>query len=119
MFWRWSLSGLSGALVLSACSSSPPPPVSPPPAPALDLPLAVNRGLGSQYGNYAAQEEREERGPDGQRCVIYNWDRPLTRDLAIRLKSASCESKEAPGLYTSHEISRIVIPISESTLWAP
>lgn len=115
MRWRWYLAGLSA---LSACSS-PPPPHPAPPGPALDLPLAVDKGVGSQYGNYAAQEERQERGPDGQLCVIYNWDRPLTEGLAIRMKSASCESKEAPGLYTSHEISRTVIPITESTLWAP
>ena len=116
MSWRWSLAGLSGALALSACSSSPPtPPL--PPKPAFDMPLAINNGAGSQYGNYAAQEEREEIGPDGRRCVIYNWDRPLTPELAIRLKSASCESKDMPGLYTSREISRLVIPISESNLF--
>lgn len=115
MSWRWSLAGLSATVALSACSSGKPPPP-PPPQPVFDMPLAINKGAGSQYGNYAAQEEREERGPDGQRCVIYNWDRPLTGELAIRLKSASCESKEFPGLYTSHEISRLVIPIAESNL---
>jgi hypothetical protein len=118
MSWRWSLAGLSATVALSACSSTKPPP-SPPPRPAFDMPLAINNGAGSQYGNYAAQEEREERGPSGERCVIYNWDRPLTSELAIRLKSASCEAKEAPGLYVSHEISRIVIPITESNLMEP
>lgn len=83
------------------------------------MPLAINNGAGSQYGNYAAQEERETTGERGERCVIYNWDRPLTSELAIRLKSASCESEKYPGLYTSHEISRLVIPISESNLMTP
>ena len=115
MSWRWSLAGL---LALSACSSpKPQPPL--PSAPAFDMPLAINNGAGSQYGNYAAEEEREERGPDGQRCVIFNWDRPLTSELAIRLKSASCESKDVPGMMTSHEISRLVIPIRESNLMTP
>ena len=119
MSWRWSVAGLSASVALSACSSSAPPPLPPVPSPALDLPLAVNKGVGSQYGNYAAQEEREMRGENGERCVVFNWDRPLTQDLAIRLKSASCESKDAPGMMTSHEISRTVIPLTESNLWAP
>jgi hypothetical protein len=83
------------------------------------LPLAINKGVGSQYGNYAAQEEREMLGERGERCVVFNWDRPLTAELAIRLKSASCESKEHPEMMVSHEISRIVIPISESNLMVP
>ena len=118
MSWRWSLAGLSATVALSACSSSkPPPPV--PSAPTLDLPLAINKGVGSQYGNYVAHEEREMLGEHGERCVIFNWDRPLTSELAIRLKSASCESKDAPGMMTSHEISRTVILITESNLWTP
>jgi len=94
-------------LLLTACTTSTPP---------IDLPLAVNNGRGSQYGNYAAQPDGEMRGPDGERCVIFNWDRPLTKDLAIRLRSASCESKEYPGRMVCHEISRTVIPLSESNL---
>jgi hypothetical protein len=117
MSWRWSLTGLC---LLSACSSSkPPPPPSIQSAPAIDLPLAINNGVGSQYGNYAAQVEREMLGERGERCVVFNWDRPLTAELAIRLKSASCESKEHPEMMVSHEISRMVIPISESNLTAP
>jgi hypothetical protein len=74
--------------------------------------------VGSQYGNYAAQVEREMLGDRGERCVVFNWDRPLTNELAIRLTSASCESKDHPGLMTSHEISRTVIPLSDSNLLA-
>jgi hypothetical protein len=55
-------------------------------------------------------------GPNGERCVLYNWDRPLTKDLALRLKSASCESRKGSGLYISHDISRTVIPLSESSV---
>lgn len=116
MSGRWVLAGLSAAFALSGCSSDKPPPPLPPP-PAFDMPLAIGNGAGSEHGNYAAQEEREELGPDGERCVIFNWDRPLNSQQAIRLKSASCESKDHPGgLMTSHEISRIVIPITESNL---
>ena len=95
------------ALLLTACSTS---------LPAIDLPLAVNNGHGSQYGNYAAQPDGEMHGPNGERCVIFNWDRPLTKDLAIRLRSASCDSKEYPGRMVCTELSRTVIPISESNL---
>jgi len=97
---------VSIALALSGCSSTP----------AANLPLSVGNGVGSQYGNYAAQMDGEMRGPSGERCVIFNWDRPLTKDLAIRLRSASCESKERPGWMVGTEISRTVIPMSESNL---
>jgi hypothetical protein len=78
--------------------------------------MSVGNGVGSQYGNYAAQMDGEMRGPSGERCVIFNWDRPLTKGFAIRLRSASCESKERPGWMVCTEISRTVIPISESNL---
>ena len=97
---------VSIALALSGCSSTP----------AANLPPGVGNGVGSQYGNYAAQMDGEMRGPSGERCVIFNWDRPLTKDLAMRLRSASCESKERPGWMVGTEISRAIIPISESNL---
>ncbi|MDB5410201.1 MAG: hypothetical protein JWL84_5113 [Rhodospirillales bacterium] len=97
---------VSIALALSGCSSTP----------AANLPLSVGDGVGSQYGNYAGQMDGEMSGPSGERCVIFNWDRSLTKDLAIRLRSASCESKEHPGWMVSTEISRTVIPISESNV---
>jgi hypothetical protein len=96
-------------LASSGCSSTET-------APAADLPLSVGNGHGSEYGNYAAQMDGEMRGPSGERCVIFNWDRPLTKDLALRLQSASCESTERPGWMVSKELSRTVIPISESNL---
>ena len=58
----------------------------------------------------------EMRGPAGERCVLFHWDRPLSKDLAIRYTSASCESRERPGWMTCREISRAVIPLSESYL---
>src|SRR5258708_471319 len=57
---------VSIALALSGCSSTP----------AANLPPGVGNGVGSQYGNYAAQMDGEMRGPSGERCVIFNWDRP-------------------------------------------
>ncbi len=100
---------VSIGLALSGCSSTET-------APAPDLPLSVDNGLGSQYGNYGAHMDGEMRGPSGERCVIFNWDRPLAKDLAIRYRSASCESKEHPGWMAVRDISRTVIPISESNL---
>lgn len=93
------------AAALSACSSGPP-----------KLPLSVDNGRGSQYGNYVAQEGGETRGPSGERCVIFNWDRPLTATLAVRYTAESCESKARPGLMTCRDIARKVIPIGDSTL---
>ena len=94
------------ALALSACAS----------APVAEHPLSIGNGVGSQYGNYAAQAAGEMRGPSGERCVIFNWDRPLTKDLAVRLRSASCHSKERPGRMVATELSRTIIPISKSNL---
>jgi hypothetical protein len=98
-------------LVLSGCSTSPP--IAPK---AIDLPPTVGNGVGSQYGNYGAHMAGETRGPDGERCVLFNWDRPLTKDLALRMVSASCDSKEHPGWMVPTEISHTVISISESNL---
>jgi hypothetical protein len=95
---------------LAACSSGEQP------APTATLPPSVGNGTGSQYGNYAARADGEMRGPSGERCVIFNWDRPLSKGLAVRLRSASCDSLERPGWMVSREISRTVIPISESNL---
>ena len=81
-----------------------------------NLPLGVDHGAGSQYGNYTAQVGGETRGPSGERCVVFNWDRPLTQELAVRYKSASCESKDRPGVMICREISRTVIPIADSNL---
>lgn len=100
---------LSMALVMSGCSSTGT-------APAASPPPTVGNGAGSQYGNYAAQTDGEMRGPSGERCVIFNWDRPLTKGRVLRLRSASCESTERPGQMVAREISRTVIPISESNL---
>jgi hypothetical protein len=83
---------------------------------AIDLPLSVGNGTGSQNGNYTAQVAGETRAPGGERCVVFDWDRPLTKDLAVRLRSASCESTERPGQMVSRELSRTVIPISQSNL---
>ncbi|MCW2245120.1 hypothetical protein M2352_000711 [Azospirillum fermentarium] len=83
------------------------------------LPLNFANGSGSEFGNYPAQEDGEMRGPDGERCVIFNWDRPLTDTQALRLRSMSCESREKPGWMVGRDLARTVIPLSESTLKAP
>ena len=83
---------------------------------AAPLLLSVGNGVGSEYGNYAAQEAGEMRGPNGERCVVFNWDRPLTHDLALRVQSTSCELKERPGWMVCRELSRTVISIAASNL---
>lgn len=88
----------------------------PTPAPQVSqtLPIYVNGGKGSQFGNYAAKIDGEMIDKNGGRCVVFNWDRPLTNDLAIRLRSASCPSPENPGFMTCMELERTVIPITDS-----
>ncbi len=98
-------------MALSGCESAAPAPPPPP-----DLAPTIGNGAGSQFGNYTAQTDGESRGPSGEPCVVYNWDRPLTTGLALRLRSASCESAEHPGRMNAHEISRTIIPMSESNL---
>ena len=95
------------ALAVSACSATPSAP---------GLPLTVGDGIGSQYGNYAARTDGEMLGPSGERCIVFTWDRPLTADLAFRLRSASCDSTEHPGRMVCTELSRSVIPIGEGRL---
>lgn len=97
---------VSTALALSGCSS----------AGRTSLPLSVGNGAGSEYGNYAAVMDGETQGPSGERCVVFNWDRPLARDLALRLRSASCEFRASPGRMIGVELSRTVIPLSESNV---
>jgi hypothetical protein len=99
-------------LAVAACSSGP----SPQPAPAARLPLSVGNGVGSQFGNYAARSVGETRGAAGERCVVFDWDRPLDQHLAVRVKSMSCDSKERPGWMIATELSRTIIPIAQSHL---
>ena len=98
---------VSIAVALSGCSSLPG---------TADRPLSVGNGVGSEYGNYAAQPDGETRGPSGERCILFNWDRPLNKDFAVRLRSASCDSAEVPGRMISRELARTVIPLADSNL---
>lgn len=103
---KFAVMGFAVAVVamLSACNGQQQPPIT--------NHSAVGNGIGSQYGNYVDQEDGEMRGPNGERCVVHTWDRPLTPTSLIRVRSASCESRENPGQMTSHEISREVIPVA-------
>ncbi len=96
-------STLALAALLSACNGQEPP---------ITNHSAMGGGVGSQYGNYADQVDGEMTGPKGERCVIHTWDRPLTVNSIVRVRSASCESRENPGQMTSTEISREVVAIA-------
>lgn len=100
------------AATLAGCAGSPEDQAATPGA-SVPPPAAP---IGSQRGNYADQPVGEVRGPVGERCVLSNWDRPLTKDLVLRIQSAACESHDHPGEMVSHEVSRTVIPLSESNL---
>jgi hypothetical protein len=78
--------------------------------------LSVEQGLGSERGNYAAQEDGEMRGPSGERCVLFNWDRPLMQGFVVRVRSQSCESKDNPARMVATELSRSIVPVAQSNL---
>jgi hypothetical protein len=79
------------------------------------LPLAVDGGRGSEFGNYAAVDAGMVT-IDGQRCYAWNWDRPISPDLVVRYRSASCPSPQLPGRYVARDLGRSIIPLSESNL---
>ena len=98
------------ALVLSGCATSLRQPK------AVDLPLDIGGGIGSQFGNYEMRPAGETRDAKGNRCEVFNWDRPLNRNFAVRYSSESCESKEHPIWMNTTPYIRKVIPIAESNL---
>lgn len=100
------------AVALSGCASMVPTRRRPPDA----LPLDVGDGIGSQYGNYEMRSAGETHDADGDRCVIFNWDRPLNKNYAIRYSSESCESKDHPIWMNTTAYTRTVIPMSQSNL---
>lgn len=100
--------GLALGMALSGCASNREPAAPPP------LPLSVGTGMGSQYGNYPAVQGGEMVDAQGRRCVVWVWDRPLTSDLALRLRSASCVSTERPGAMVAIELDRTIIRIADS-----
>jgi hypothetical protein len=99
------------ALALSACSST-----NVPLSPAAQLPPDVANGAGSQHGNYEMVPAGETRDAAGDRCYIYNWDRPLNKNYAIRYSSASCESKAHPIWMSTTPYVRSIVPLSQSNL---
>lgn len=114
--WMLRGAGLASVLLLAACGGAPPPPE---PAPAVPAPFYVSGGAGSERGNFASRPDTETVSSQGVHCVIYVWDRPLTADTALRLRSASCEDPRVPGMFIAHEIERMVIPRASSTLDQP
>jgi hypothetical protein len=101
------------AAALSACSSPPQPrPPIAPVAPA--LPPSIGNGIGSEFGNYGGKLAGDAKGPAGQHCMVFNWDRPLNRDFAIRYSSLSCD-QEGREWKTTTTYTRSVIPIAQST----
>ena len=104
---------LLAALAISGCAPTAP---APPVQPSRTLPSGVDGGLGSQHGNYAARTTGAIPGPDGEQCILFQWDRPVSGTHAVRYVSASCPSKERPGRMVARQISRSIVPLSESHL---
>ena len=78
--------------------------------------LDVGSGVGSQFGNYEMRPAGETHDAAGNRCVRFNWDRPLNKNFAVRYSTESCESKEHPVWMNATPYVRTVIPKSESNL---
>jgi len=111
---------ISLAMALSGCSSSSVrQPTAPAPSAATPvLPPSIGNGIGSQFGNYAGKLGGDAQGPAGQHCVVFNWDRPLNSDFAIRYSSLSCD-QVGQEWKTTTTYTRVVIPISQSHLAQP
>jgi len=77
--------------------------------------IYVNNGIGSEFGNSELQDSGETVSPSGERCVVFNQDRPLSKGFALRVKTESCGSASK---MECKELSRTVIPIAESGLKA-
>lgn len=90
------------ALALSGCTSM-----------GTTSSIYVNNGIGSEHGNYGLQPTGETTSPFGERCVVFSEDRPLSKDFALRVLTESCGSASK---MECKELSRTIIPISESSL---
>lgn len=101
------------AVTLSGCASMHARNAAPAPS---NLPFDIGNGTGSQYGNYEMRSAGETRDAAGDRCIVFNWDRPLNKNFAIRYSSASCESKDHPIWMNTTNYTRTVISISQSNL---
>lgn len=80
------------------------------------LPPEVGGGIGSQYGNYEMHPVGETHDAAGNRCVTFNWDRPLNKYFAVRYATKSCESKEHPIWMNATPYERSIVPISQTDL---
>ena len=80
------------------------------------LPPTVDGGLGSQFGNYAAVQAEDMTNTEGERCAVWNWDRPISGGQVVRIRSASCPSHERPGRMVAVELDRTIIPLAASSL---
>lgn len=109
--------GLASPILLASCTGSHAPPAPPPPSPP--PPFYVQGGAGSEHGNFASRPDTETTGPGGVHCVIYVWDRPLTAQTALRLRSQSCQDPKNPEMFIANELERVVIPLGSSTLDQP
>ena len=79
-------------------------------------PVLLAACAGSEHGNFISLPAGETTGPGGVHCILYVWDRPLTAQSALRLRSQSCEVPGHPDLHVANELDRSVIPLSSSTL---
>ena len=60
------------------------------------LPLDVGNGIGSQLGNYGMQPAGAAQDASGDRCVVFNRDRPLNKEFAIRYTTGIVQIKVHP-----------------------
>jgi len=101
---RATLLALASALAACAALESSKP-----------LPPTIGGGKGSEFGNYAATAAGTVT-IDGQRCYVWNWDRPFAPGKVLRYRSASCPSTEFPGRFIAIDLDHSIVPLAESDL---
>ncbi len=73
--------------------------------------IYVDNGIGSEFGNNGLQAAGQTVSPSGDRCIVFNQDRPLSKDFALRVVTESCGSASK---MECKEVSRTIIPIAQS-----
>ena len=98
---------LGPLLVLAACGPSWPP--------AIPVPMDVDGGRGSEFGNVTAVPAADDYiDADGDHCPVFTTDRPFTTTAVLRIRTASCPLKDVPGKLVAIELDRRVVPIVAS-----
>ncbi len=97
-------------LLLAACGGGHSGP------PAAVVPMDVGGGRGSEFGNVDATQSLDTyTDASGNKCPIFTTDRPLTTTSVLRIRSASCPSRDEPGVLVAVELDRKIVAVAPGT----